>query len=144
LNLEQATTLVDAGPIVALIDADEEDHDCCREQLGKLSGTLFTTWAAFTETMYLLGRIGWPAQNSAWQMQRNGALVVADLDADGTGRAAALMEKYRSVPMDLADATLVALAESLEIRRVFTLDSDFQVYRYRDRLSFQVIPGSVQ
>jgi len=128
---------------VALIDADEEDHDRCREQLGQLSGTLFTTWAAFTEAMYLLGRIGWPAQNGAWQMQKSGALVVADLDADATGRAAALMEQYRSVPMDLADATLVALAESLQVRQVFTLDSDFHVYRYRDRQSFQVIPASL-
>jgi predicted nucleic acid-binding protein len=134
------SVLVDAGPIVALIDADEEDHAACRAALSRLSGTLFTTWPAFSEAMYLLGRIGWKAQNGAWQMQQGGSLVIADLDATGTTKAAGLMKQYSNVPMDLADATLVALAEALEIRRIFTLDSDFHVYRYRDRQSFQVLP----
>ena len=134
------TAIVDAGPIVALVDADEDDHVRCHTTLRELSGSLFTTWPAFSEAMYLLGRISWSAQDAAWQLQQSGAFVVADLDATSTSRAAGLMRKYRDVPMDLADATLVALAEALEIRRVFTLDSDFQVYRYRDRQPFTLLP----
>lgn len=43
-----------------------------------------------------------------------------------------LMEKYKDVPMDLADASLVAVAESRNIRSIFTLDSDFFIYRMAD------------
>ena len=53
---------------------------------------------------------------------------------------AELMEKYRDTPMDLADATLVAAAETLNITRIFTLDSDFQVYRINGRTPFEIIP----
>ena len=51
-----------------------------------------------------------------------------------------LMEKYRDTPMDLADASLVATAETQDLRRVFTLDSDFQVYRINDQDPFEVVP----
>jgi predicted nucleic acid-binding protein len=51
------------------------------------------------------------------------------------------MEKYRDAPMDIADATLVAVAEARDLKRVFTLDSDFGVYRFRGREAFELIPG---
>jgi len=50
------------------------------------------------------------------------------------------MEKYSDIPMDLADASLVAAAESLGLRRVFTLDSDFRVYRIGGSTPFEVVP----
>jgi len=50
------------------------------------------------------------------------------------------MEKYADVPMSLADASLVAVAESLGIRQVFTLDSDFTVYRFQGRQAFRLLP----
>lgn len=91
--------------------------------------------------MFLAGRIGgWLPQRALWQMVNSGDLAIADLDSVGAARAQALMEKYRDTPMALADATLVALAEARGLRRVFTLDSDFAVYRFRGRERFQVIP----
>jgi hypothetical protein len=51
------------------------------------------------------------------------------------------MEKYQDTPMDLADASLVAIAESLSPHRVFTLDSDFQVYRLADGSALEILPG---
>jgi len=72
-------------------------------------------------------------------IERN-VLVLADLDPSGVARAQALMEKYRDVPMDIADATLVAVAEARHLKRVFTLDSDFAVYRLRGREAFELIP----
>lgn len=50
------------------------------------------------------------------------------------------MEKYKDTPMDLADASLVVAAETLGLRRIFTLDSDFYVFRINDRDAFEVIP----
>jgi predicted nucleic acid-binding protein len=52
-----------------------------------------------------------------------------------------LMEKYQNVPMDLADASLVAIAEVTGVREVFTLDGDFYVYRINDREPFEVFPA---
>ena len=92
--------------------------------------------------MYLLGDAAdWPAQSAIWEMVRRGALEIEELSPASIERARTLMEKYRDVPMDLGDATLVALAEERDFRRVFTLDADFRVYRLRGRIAFEVIPG---
>jgi predicted nucleic acid-binding protein len=55
-------------------------------------------------------------------------------------RARDLMAKYKDLPMDFADASLVAVAEVLDEARVFTLDADFRIYRFRDRGTFDVLP----
>lgn len=132
--------IVDAGPMVALIDARDPDHGVCRKALGQMSTPLVTTWPAFTEAMYLLGAGGWRPQAALWDRLEDGSLAIA---ADGDlnlHRVRALMEKYGDTPMDLADATLVALAERLQTRRIFTLDTDFRVYRYKGRQSFEMVP----
>lgn len=51
-----------------------------------------------------------------------------------------LMERYRDIPMDLADASLVAVAEVLKQRQIFTLDSDFQIYRMYGNITFDIVP----
>lgn len=92
--------------------------------------------------MYLLGsRVGWPGQRALWQMIEQRALEVFDLGVNGVARSRALMEKYQELPMDLADATLVALAESRGTKRVFTLDTHFSLYRFRGRELFETIPN---
>ena len=61
-------TLTDAGPLIAIIDADEPDHDSCVEALDKVTLPLVTTWPAFTEAMYLLARAGGiRAQQALWR-----------------------------------------------------------------------------
>ena len=135
-------TLTDAGPLVALIDADEPDHDVCRLALTGLALPLVTTWPAFTEAMYLLSRAGGPRGREAlWRLVSSGRLVLADLSEAAVERSARLMAKYADLPMDLADATLVALAEERGQRRMFTLDSDFRVYRFNGRGRFEILPG---
>lgn len=135
-------TLTDAGPLIALIDADDPDHDRCRETLDQLRLPLLTSWPAFTEAMYLLGRAaGWKAQRALWQLVLRGDVVVAAPSDAATARAVQLMETYADRPMDLADATLVALAEERETNRVFTLDADFHIYRYKGRRRFDVVPA---
>jgi len=135
-------TLVDAGPLIALIDADEPDHDRCRAALDELRLPLVTTWPAFTEAMYLLGRAtGWAGQRALWRLVQREDLVVAAPSPAANVRAARLMETYADRPMDLADATLVALAEERGTTRIFTLDSDFHVYRFKGRRRFEVLPA---
>lgn len=135
-------TLTDAGPLIAIIDADEPDHDACLAAVEGLALPLVTTWPAFTEAMYLLGQAGGSkGQRALWRLVHTGRLVVADLSATALDRSAQLMDTYADRPMDLADATLVAVAEEHGHRRIFTLDSDFHFYRIRGRRRFDVVPG---
>ena len=123
-------TLTDAGPLVALIDADEADHETCVLALRSVRLPLITTWPAFTEAMYLLGRAGGAVgQVALWKLLRTRRLKIADLSSAAIERSEVLMVKYADLPMDLADATIVALAEERGERRIFTLDDDFQIYR---------------
>lgn len=135
-------TLTDAGPLVALIDADEPDHELCVLVLHGLRLPLVTTWPAFTEAMYLLSRAGGRlGQQALWKLALSERLHIADLSRSGVERTAALMAKYADRPMDLADATLVALAEQRGDRRIFTLDADFQIYRIHGRFRFEIVPA---
>lgn len=135
-------TLTDAGPLIALIDAGEPDHAACVAALDDLRLPLVTTWPAFTEAMYLLVRAGGsPARRALWRLVETDRLSIADLSEQATRRTARLMDEYADRPMDLADASLVALAEERGLRRVFTLDADFHVYRLRGRHRFDVVPA---
>jgi uncharacterized protein len=134
-------TLTDAGPLVALIDSGEPDHARCRGALGQVALPLVTTWPAFTEAMDLVARAGgWQAQDALWRLVRRSDLLVADLDPALVERCATLMKQYADLPMDLADASLVALAERDGHRVVFTLDSDFRIYQLSRRRHLRLIP----
>ena len=135
--------LTDAGPLIALVDKGEPDHDACVACLPNLSGPMVTTWPAFAEAMYLLGEAGgWRAQESLWSMLQQGDLEIAFQGPDDYERMRALMQKYRDHPMDLADASLVRLAEERSLRDIFTLDErDFRTYRIRGRQTFRIWPN---
>jgi predicted nucleic acid-binding protein len=83
---------------------------------------------------------GWKAQAALWAMFERKILVPVDLPNRAVERTRILMAKYSDVPMSLADASLVSMAELRNLRRVFTLDSDFSVYRFRGRRTFELIP----
>ena len=133
--------LVDAGPLVALIDRDDQDHGRCVAALRSINGPMLTTWPAFTEAMHLLKkRTGWIGQDALWTLVGREDLMIEDLARSVSVRARELMTKYRDLPMDLADATLVAVAEARRMSRVFTLDAHFRIYRLNDRRHFKVLP----
>lgn len=85
--------LVDAGPLVALIDAGDPHHDTCVATLRRLRDPLITVWPAFTEAMYLLGN-RWRGQKALWSRLEIGALTLARLDEADAPRMRELMEKY--------------------------------------------------
>jgi predicted nucleic acid-binding protein len=131
--------LVDAGPLIAIIDADDRHHKACTAALKKLRPPLLTVWPAVVEAMYLLENFR--AQDALWQMILRGVLVIEPCEQPDLVRARDLMAKYSDLPMDLADATLVAVAERLGCPRVFTLDrKDFRVYRPRGFKTFEIVP----
>ena len=132
--------LVDAGPLVALIHEDDQYHERCKEAFHSLGTPLATVWPALTETMYLLS-FSWDAQKAVWEMLERGVISLLSLDSSDVPRMRELMEKYRDLPMDLADAALVRVAERERVRRIFTLDRrDFEVYRLARIGRFAIIP----
>ena len=130
--------LIDTGSLVALIDKGQgKTHVQCVETYKTLTGSLLTTWPCFTEAMYFLSQLrGWSAQEILWEFVNRKALYLHSVNEDESQRMKVLMKKSRDIPMDLADASLVATAESQKIKRIFTLDSDFYIYRLYDRLGF--------
>ncbi len=89
----------------------------------------------------LSGRPGkWKAQSALWSLIDTGALEIAEPTVHGLRRMRGLMEKYRDTPMDLADASLVALAEDRKLDAIFTLDSDFEVYRIEGNRPLKLFP----
>jgi predicted nucleic acid-binding protein len=132
--------LVDAGPLVALIDRADPGHDACVAALKTLRDPLLTVWPAFTEAIYLLGR-SWQGQKALWSRLETAALAMVPLDDSDAPRMRELMEKYRDVPMDLADAALVRVAERESLTQIFTLDrKHFSLYRPGRRRRFSIVP----
>jgi hypothetical protein len=123
--------LVDTGPLVALFDPRDGDHEACREALQALRTPLRTTVPVLTEAFHLLGPGARPAAALS-DFVRGGGLGCWFLDDPGLVRAFELMTRYADRPMDLADASLVVAAERLRVTRIFTLDrGDFSTYRAR-------------
>ena len=135
-------TLTDTGPLVGLVDADDQHHFVCVAGLAELPPEpLLTTWPCLAEGMHMLGRRGgYRYQAALWDMYFDGRLVLHHPTSQEIARMAALMEQYRDMPMDFADASLVAASETLGLRTVFTIDRQFYVYRLGDGAVLQVVP----
>jgi predicted nucleic acid-binding protein len=132
--------LVDTGPLVALLHADDQNHDRCVKTLKSLEEQMVTVWPVVTEAMYLLN-FSWQAQAALWEMIVTEALVILPLDREDAPRMKDLMRKYRDLPMDMADAALVRIAERERFRHLFSLDRrGFTVYRPDKVGRFSIVP----
>ncbi len=133
--------LTDTGPLVAIFDRNDAQHTACVRVLQTLTQSpLLTTWPCFTEAFYLLSTVGgYRSQESLWAMRRNGRLSLLDITEAEANRMDGLMALYKNVPMDLADASLVAVAESRGHARLFSIDSDFYIYRLADGSVLEVV-----
>ena len=132
--------LVDAGPLIALVDANDQQHAECMAALKNMREPMATVWPPLTEAMYLLADQP-RAQESLWEMVERGALQLLALDSGDAPRIRELMRKYANRPMDLADAALLRVAEREGIRMIFTVDRrDFSVYRLHGRVRPTLLP----
>jgi predicted nucleic acid-binding protein len=123
--------LVDTGPLVALFDPQDQEHQRCRALLQTIREPLVTTVPVLTEVFHLLTPTSIGSERLREFILR-GALSLWFLDDDALKRTFELMEKYADQPMDLADASLVVAAETLKTRKIFSIDrGDFNVYRVK-------------
>jgi len=135
--------IIDTGPFVALFDRDDRYHSLCGEIFQRIEGPLITSWPVITECFYLLN-FSWEAQDSLWVFIQRGGVEIYPLERELQVRCRELMRQYQDLPMDLADATLVAVGEVTGVSRIFTLDhKDFAVYRLRKRKRFTLIPPHI-
>jgi len=132
--------LIDTGPLVAFFDASDNYHRTCLDILKGLDAPLHTVWPVLTEAFYLLN-FSWKAQDNLWEFIARGGLEIADMQSGAAERCRTLMSKYKDLPMDFADAALVAAAETRKIKSIFTLDhKDFSVYRPSHVKRLELIP----
>lgn len=133
--------ILDTGPIVALFDKSDAFHSCCIEILKKIEEPLITTWPVVTESFYLLN-FSWQVQDDLWEFLGRGGAIIHIFESAVLQRCRELMKKYHDLPMDLADATLVALGEEMSLSKIFTLDhKDFKIYKPKHRKQFTLIPA---
>jgi uncharacterized protein len=129
--------LIDAGPLIAILNRNDQHHVRCAEIVTSLDCPFYTTWPVLTEAMHVVGaRLGWVAQEALWKLVLRGDLLLEHAEPR---RMRDLMHQYQDRPMDFADASLVALAERLSLTKVFTVDRDFEVYRLLGKKPFTVI-----
>jgi hypothetical protein len=134
------TWLVDTGPVVAYLDADDSAHVDVAARWDSFRGLLVTTSVAIVEAMHFVNAGSSGARHLADLVAASGMEVYDISRPPELYEAASLMEKYSDTPMDYADATLVLLAEALEVRDVLTLDRrGFSTYRMRKRHAFRLV-----
>jgi predicted nucleic acid-binding protein len=132
--------LVDAGPLVAWLDRRDRNHTRSVEALRSVLDPLVTVWPVLVEAMYLLET--WSEQASLWALVEAGPIRLAPLGDDDVPRLRELMAKYRDLPMGLADAALVHVAERDGYRRILTIDRrDFEIYGLAGRERFTIVSG---
>lgn len=135
-----ADLLLDTGAWVALVDRREREHGRCVQAFREVTGRLISSESVLTETLWLLGGLRDGPRKCA-EFIRRGTVTLVPVSPESLARAVDLMARYRNVPMDYTDATLVVLGEDLGLDCVFTLDRrGFSVYRLHGRRPFQIIP----
>lgn len=139
-SVGQGDWLLDTGPLVALLSRTDSAHARCSEALETFHGHLLTTEPVLTEAMHLV-RSQPGAQDVCLDFFLRGGAVLVSITNERLASCRALVTRYSDVPMDFADATLVALADELDLRTVFTLDHrGFAAYRWRRNRKFTIIP----
>ena len=132
--------LLDTGALVAMLHRGDQDHEACADYFAHFRGVLLTTEPVLTESMFLLNRLAGGASSCLEFFIRGGAVLVP-LTQQSLIRCNALMAKYADVPMDFADASLVALAQEARIRNIFTLDHrGFEIFRFAKESRFIIVP----
>jgi len=132
--------IVDTGFWLALANKNDLVHQSAKKQFQNLTNENFiTTWCVVTKTCYLLQkRIGIDAPKTFIHKISIGKLRIFDLKENHCQRIEQLMQKYRDLPMDLADASLVILAEELGHGQILSVDyRDFNTYRWKNTQPFQ-------
>lgn len=121
-------TLIDSGPLIALFDRSDAYHESVLTFLKSYQGELITTWAVITEVSHMLD-FNVKVQIDFLKWIERGGITLYELTCNDIAHMRSMMEKYSDIPMDLADATLMYIANKEHIKTIVSIDSDFDIYR---------------
>lgn len=129
--------LIDTGPIVALFDKSDQYHEKAIEFISSYKGSLITSLATITETLYLLD-FDQNAQIAFLKWVEAGAIQIEPINQEDFDSLISNFEKYADRPIDFADGCLIIIAERLGIRDIATIDNDFEIYRLSKNRTFRI------
>ena len=131
--------IADTGFWVALANRKDRHHAQAKVWLDAVDEGLLSTWPVVTETCHLLlHRLGPESQQRYMRSYSDGAFDLFELERQHAPRITSLMQQYAQLPMDLADASLVIVAEHLGHGRILSTDQrDFHTYRWKQRQPFR-------
>jgi len=121
-------SLIDAGPIIALFDKSDQYHQKVLTYMKEYSGRLVTTWPVITEVCYMID-FSRETQLDFLDWIIAGGIDVHILKKWQLAGIRSYFLKYSDLPADLADCTLLEVAESENLDSILTLDRDFNVYK---------------
>ena len=133
--------IADTGFFLALANADDLHHNAALKAFGDLNEPLITTWPVMTETSHLmLNRVGQHAQAAFLASWMRGGIIIYPISDGAAEHICQLVDKDKDLPMDLADESLVLLAEHLGHGRILSTDKrDFKTYRWKNHYPFENI-----
>lgn len=121
-------TIIDSGPLIALFDKDDKYHQEVLAFFKAYTGEFITTWSVITEVSHMLD-FNLNVQLDFLRWIDIGALHIYNIEQSELGSIIKMMSKYTNVPMDLADSTLMYVAQKEKIDSIVSIDSDFDIYR---------------
>lgn len=127
--------IVDAGPLIALFDKDDKYHTSVINFLKQFNGNLITTWPVITEVSHLLS-FNVNVQIDFLEWLKREAVKIINLEFEHLDKIIQLSKKYSDVPMDLADSSLIVIAELTGINDIISIDNDYYVYRTKNKKAF--------
>jgi predicted nucleic acid-binding protein len=130
--------LVDTGPLVAFLDRNDPWHRWACDEIRHLTEPLLTCEPVLSEAAHLIAHFDPSARRLHDLLRSDGLRLAFDLN-DHLDAVANLMVKYEDIPMSLADACMVRMSELYDRSRVFTVDSDFRLYRRHSRQTIPLI-----
>ena len=136
--MSQSAVIVDTGPLVAALDRADRNHQWTVDQIDRLVPPMLVCEPVLAEAMFLLRSLS-RARDELLRLLGNGALSVAFRIEEHVPQLRELLRKYRDRPISLADACIVRMAELNPHHAVFTLDSDFTIYRKHGRTPVDLV-----
>jgi uncharacterized protein len=130
--------LIDAGPIIALFDRDDKYHEKMKNFIKAGKYKFYTTSAIITEVSHMLAfNVNVQIDFLEWIMKEG--VILQEIKQNDISRIIELTKKYKDRPMDFADATLVILAEKTGIKKIISIDSDFDIHRLPGKMKIENI-----
>ena len=122
------TILIDTGPLIALFDKDDKYHNKIKEFIKNGKYKFISTTAVITEVSHMLD-FNMKVQIDLLEWIMKEGVLLQEITLKDISRIIELTRKYCDRPMDFADATLVIAAEKTGIKKIISIDSDFDIYR---------------